>query len=557
MALPDFLKKGWTDFKGLTPLQQMAYLLVMIGIVSGLVVTVFYASRPDYQVLFANLAADDAGKIVSYLKDNKIPYKLEGGGTSILVASKDVYETRMALATNGMPLGGAEGWEIFDGKSMGMTDFEQKVNYQRAIQGELARTIQQIDKVDKARVHIVVPEEALFAQEKKEATASVIVKMRGKAELEKDEVQGIVHLVSSAVEGLKPSNVTVMNAAGQILTKPADEEDGGGMSASLLETKRQVEREKEKQIVTLLTKTIGSGKIVASVSADIDFTQVRKHEEKFDPDGQVVRSEQTSDESETGTEAAAAGAPGTASNAPTQPAESPTGQNSNSARKKGGTVNYEISKVTSEVVTPAGEIKRLSIAVMVDGKYESVAGQKDGNGKPKMKYIPWDKKEMTQFEELVKKAVGFDQTRGDQIEVANVSFQGQEDWTDVGAPSGNRELIVPLVKYGLALLGAVAFFFLVLRPLIRWLTTEEEPINDEVLAKLLPGRVTDVEEKLLAAGAEPKHPEDHQIEDMRKQLHDRRRVVVDNARRDRKAITLMVRKWLKEDEHGKNAPGNA
>ena len=360
--------------------------------------------------------------------------------------------------------------------------------------------------------------------------------MRGKAELEKDEVQGIVHLVSSAVEGLKPGNVTVMNAAGQILTKPADEEDGGGMSASLLETKRQVEREKEKQIVTLLTKTIGSGKIVASVSADIDFTQVRKHEEKFDPDGQVVRSEQTSDESETGTEAAAAGAPGTASNAPTQPAESPTGQNSNS---------------------PAGEIKRLSIAVMVDGKYESVAGQKDGNGKPKMKYIPWDKKEMTQFEELVKKAVGFDQTRGDQIEVANVSFQGQEDWTDVGAPSGNRELIVPLVKYGLALLGAVAFFFLVLRPLIRWLTTEEEPINDEVLAKLLPGRVTDVEEKLLAAGAEPKHPEDHQIEDMRKQLHDRRRVVVDNARRDRKAITLMVRKWLKEDEHGKNAPGNA
>jgi flagellar M-ring protein FliF len=405
----------------------------------------------------------------------------------------------------------------------------------------------------------VVPEEALFAQEKKEATASVIVKMRGKAELDKTEVQGVVHLVSSAVEGLKPANVTVMNAAGQILSKPSTEEEGGGLSASLLETKRQIEREKEKQIVALLNNTIGSGKVVASVSADIDFTQVRKHEEKFDPDGQVVRSEQDNDESETGSEVSSAGAPGTPSNAPAQLAETGAGQNTSSTRRKGGTVNYEISKVTSEAVTPAGAIKRLSIAVMIDGKYEPVAGQKDANGRPKSKYVAWDKKEVTQFEELVKKAVGFDQTRGDQIEVANVSFQGQEDWTDTAAPSGNRELIVPLVKYGVALLGAIGFFFLVLRPLIRWLTTEEEPINDEVLARLIPGRVSDVEEKLLSTGAGKElapAAEPDQVENMRRQLQERRRTAVENARRDRKAITMMVRKWLKEDEHpAKNAAG--
>jgi flagellar M-ring protein FliF len=557
MAFPDFFKKGLTDFKGLTPLQQIAYVMVMVGVISGLAVTVFYSTRPDYQMLFSNLSADDAGKIVAYLKDNKIPYKLEAGGTSVLVPSKDVYETRMGLATDGMPLGGAEGWELFDGKSMGMTDFEQKVNYQRALQGELARTIQQVDKVEKARVHIVVPEQALFAEETKEATASVIVKLRGRGELEKDEVQGIVHLVSSAVEGMKPSGVTVMNSLGQILTRTSGEEGDGALSASLLEYKRQVESAKEKQIVALLGKTIGAGKIVASVSADVDFTQVRKHEEKFDPDGQVVRSEQNTDESETGSETNASGAPGTAGNVPDQPAETASTQNSNSARKKGGTINYEISKVTSEVVTPAGDVKRLSIAVLLDGKYEPVPGEKGAGGRPKTKYVPWEKKEMAQFEELVKKAVGFDETRGDQIEVANVSFQGQEEWADLEGPRDNRETIFTAVKYGLALLGAVAFFFLVLRPLIRWLTTEEEPISDEVIAKLLPGRVADIEERLLEGGSESRPNDEMQIEEMRKQLHDRRRAAVENARRDRKAITMMVRKWLKEDDAAKSAQGGA
>lgn len=556
----DFLKKGWTDFKGLTPLQQVAYMMVMMGIVSGLIVTILYTSRPNYQVLFANLEADDAGQIVTYLKDNKIPYKLATGGTTVMVPGKDVYELRMNLANEGMPLGGSSGWEIFDNQGMGMTEFEQKVTYQRALQGELIRSIQEIKKIDKARLHLVTPEKALFKEDQQEPTASVILKLHNGAELSSDEVKGIIHLVASAVEGLKPTKVTVMDSRGEMLSSIQEEESKeASLNGSLLELKQNIEREKERQIVSLLGKTIGTDKIVAKVTVDLDFNRILTREEKYDSEEPAVRSKTMVEESNSGTEVQNASTPGVSADQLTTEAATDQTKNNQQSRRVQEVVNNEISTTTTETISPAGKIDRLSIAVLLDGKYEAVKGENAEGAAKEKKYTPWNDEELKKFEELAKTAVGFDAKRGDQITLANISFQNDENWTEQALfPESNKEMILTLVNYGLILLGALAFFFLVLRPLISWLTTEEDPITDEAIQQLLPSRVVDFEERLLE-GAIDDQPEnsgpssDEQFEFMRRQLHDRRRVAIENARRDRKAITMMIRKWLKEDANAGKA----
>lgn len=254
------------------------------------------ANKTDYRPLFANLTSEDAGEIIKKLKEQKVPYQIAGDGKAILVPSDKVYDLRLSMASDGLPQGGGVGFEIFDRKNFGVTEFVQKLNYQRALQGELSRTISQLAGVEQARVHLALPEKTIFKDSEKPPTASVILKMKSNRQLRENEVQGISHLVASAIEGMDPDQVTVLDSRGKILSKGGSSDSGNKMTSTMLEMQRNYEKNLEERLQSLLDKAVGSGKSVARVTAAFDFKQVEKFEEKYDPESPVVRSEQRSEE---------------------------------------------------------------------------------------------------------------------------------------------------------------------------------------------------------------------------------------------------------------------
>ena len=386
---------------------------VVLACVAAFALLIMLANRTDYRPLFTNLASEDAGEIVKKLKEAKTPYQITPDGKGIMVPSDRVYELRLSLASEGLPQGGGVGFEIFDRKNFGMTEFVQKLNYQRALQGELARTITQISGVEQARVHLVIPEKTLFKEAEKPPTASVVLKMKGSKSLRDTEVQGVVHLISSSIEGMNADNVTVLDSRGKILSK-----GGSGMAdasakatSTMQETQRGYERNAEERLQTLLDRVVGGGKSVARVSATFDFKQVERVEEKFDPETIAVRSEQRTEE-KAGGSAATSGVPGVQTNlGRTAPGG---GGAVGGGSKNDETLNYEVSRSTSRTIEPVGTLSKVSVAILVDGKYEAAAPGKDGAA-AKAKYVPRSPEELQKIEALVKGAVGFNPERGDQI----------------------------------------------------------------------------------------------------------------------------------------------
>ena len=294
----------------LPPRKKGALLGALALAVVALVLVFAWAERPEYSLLFTNLSAEDSGQIAQKLQELKVPYKATEGG--IMVPKEKVYELRMQLAAAGLPQGGSVGFELFDKVEFGTTDFVQKLNYRRALQGELQRTISSLAEVDRARVQVSIPERSLFQADKYKPKASVLVKLRAGRRLSDDSVQGIVHLVSSSVEGMDPRDVTVVDSNGAMLTKVAD--DSIGLSSTQLDYQKTVEKELQDRIVSILEPVIGQGKVKAQVAAAIDFTHRESTEEKYDPEGQVVRSEQRSTEKFEST--GRGGVPGVSSNVP-------------------------------------------------------------------------------------------------------------------------------------------------------------------------------------------------------------------------------------------------
>ncbi len=265
-------------------------LLCSLGGFGGLI---YWNSQPEYQVLFSNLSQEDAGEMVAKLKEKKVPFQLSAEGSSILVTKEQVYDTRLSLAAEGLPKGGGVGFEVFDRTNLGATDFVQKLNYQRALQGELSRTIRQIKEIEHARVHIVTPKESLFVEDQKRPTASVLIKTRSGMRLEASQVEGIVHLVASAVEGLDSGNITVVDTSGKILFKRNDATSIGQMTTNQLEYQRNIEEGLKKKVQGMLEEVLGLNKAIARVSADIDFQQIDITEETFDPElGDPERAEE-------------------------------------------------------------------------------------------------------------------------------------------------------------------------------------------------------------------------------------------------------------------------
>ena len=469
-------------------------LVAVLGVGAAMVAFfVFLTTRiaaPAMSLLYADLDLKDSAQIVQKLDAMSVPYQLKGDGSQILVPGDQVARLRMTMAEQGLPRGGSVGYELFDkADSFGSSSAAQNVNQVRALEGELERTITGLGPVQSARVHLVLPRRDLFARDAQEASASIVVKLRGAERLSKGQVAAIQQVVASAVPTLKPNRVSVVDGAGTLLAR-GDGQDANtatGIGAEQFQT--DYETRIARGVEDMLERSLGAGKARVDVRADIDFDRITTSSESFDPDGQVVRSTQTvtqNDDSTNGNDQ-----PVTVTN--NLPGQQNQATANNGGRTKNArneeTINYEISKTTRSQVREAGEVKRLSVAVLVDGTYTA---KPDGT----KEYAPRSPDELKQITTLVRSAIGYNEKRGDTVEVVNLKFAQPEEApaSAAAAPSGFLGFEkADLIKIGeTATLAVVALLviLLVVRPLMfKLLEGGGAPIGAET-AGLLTGPMT-------------------------------------------------------------------
>lgn len=432
--------------------QKLALGGVTLAAIAALVVLVTVVNRPSYGTLFSNLAPQDASKIVEKLQEKKIPYQLEDNGKTVLIPKDNIYDIRLALAGEGLPQSSLVGYEIFDRTNLGVSDFVQKVNYRRALEGEIARTILQLEEVEGARVHIVVPERTLFKEDEKPTTASVVLKLRTGRGLRQENVQGIIHLIASSVEGLEPSNVTVVDSRGKMLTDEQKENSLATKTANQYDLQQKIENYLAQKAQTMLDGVVGTGNARVQVTAELDFRQVERTLEQYDPDRTAVRSEQITEEKNVLKDSVQ---PSTRSNTVT---------------------NYEVNKTLERVIENVGGIKRLSVAAIVNGN----TIQKQQDGQIVTEYQARKPEEMVQLTELVKRAVGYDEQRKDEVSVINLPFgtEPTDDFLLKETPGSEWKQVLNDDTYSkllivLAMAGAALTLWLLLRR-VRLLSAQSE-----------------------------------------------------------------------------------
>ncbi|HZZ31419.1 MAG TPA: flagellar basal-body MS-ring/collar protein FliF [Phenylobacterium sp.] len=450
----------------LAALQRFGFgrLAAILGIGAGVAAALFAVTMGLGQpkaLLYSNLDLKEAGSITAALDQGGIKYEVKGDGSTIMVARDQVASTRLMLSSKGLPTAGSVGYEIFDNSStMGQTDFVQQLNRQRALEGELGRTIMSLDGITSARVHLVLPKRQLFEEEAEQPSASVTIGVGGR-EPGPDQVRAMQNLVSGAVPNLKPDRVTVVDQHAKTLS-------GGetGMAAEADGRKTEVEQRIAKQVKTLVEGIVGAGKVRVNVSADVDMAHVTTQKEAFDPDGQVVRSESTTDENSKEAAAGQATQASAAAKVPGGAGVDPGADSTNASGKQESTTNYEITKTTTTQVVEPGAVKKISVAVAVDGAY----GPADKKGKPGA-YAARSAAEMADIQQLVQAAVGYDQTRGDVVKVVNVKFPTAEDPDGVTAANPlmgfDKNDVMRVAE--LAVMGIVAILMMlfIVRPLLK------------------------------------------------------------------------------------------
>jgi flagellar M-ring protein FliF len=450
------------------------------------------ATQPDYTVLYSDLSSSDAGAVIERLKEMKTKYKLDGSTVSVS-PPEAVHELRISLASEGLPKTGTVGFELFDGTSFATTTMGEMVKKQRALQGELERTIMSLDSVLSARVHISQPEKTIFAKAAQDPSASVLLKLRSGGELDKKQIRGIANFVANGVEGLKSENVTIIDVYGNLLTPKDEDGEELGADATRLTYTREVEKSYAQRIEGMLAKVLGPGKVVARVTADLDFSSSEREEESFDPGGQVTRSERVIEEG-VGGGAARGGVPGVAANLSNDPALlSPPSSGSDNNTRRENVKNFEVSRAIIKSSQAKGKLLRLSAAVLVDGKYEDVAVQgasgvvEDAVAVTRTDKIfkPLSPEMLAQVEGVVKSAIGFDSTRGDVVTVENIPFfQANDGLMDELAKAAELNAWYRYGALSVPLLALVIFGLFVLRPMMKFLTTTQETEID--ITRLLP-----------------------------------------------------------------------
>ena len=440
----------------------------------------FRMSSAGMSPIYTGLSMDDSAKIVAELEKEGIPYELSSGGSQISVPAEKMLRLRLTMAEQGIPSGGSiVGYEIFDrSESFGSSNFVMNVNAMRALEGELARTISSINGVDTVRVHLVVPKRELFTREKEKPSASVAIKMRGGSSLESNEVNAITHLIASAVPSLEPSKVTIIDSHGKLLARGDGNDSVEGAATASTEYRVAYETRTRQSLEDLLEKVIGMGKVRVQVTADMNFDRVVTNSEKYDPDGQVARSIQSNTQKENATDKSGKDNVTVGNNLPQGASGGEGSTNSNKlAEQTDETTNFEISKTVQNHVKEIGNINKLSIAVLVDGTYPEGS---DGEN-----YKPRSEDELKQLKSLVSSAVGYDEKRGDKIEVVNMRFT-QDSLNLVEASFFEKfKLEIQSITQTLIIsVVAILAILLVLRPAVSKMAKQVQPPSERVAGEM-------------------------------------------------------------------------
>ncbi|MEM9193876.1 MAG: flagellar basal-body MS-ring/collar protein FliF [Myxococcota bacterium] len=433
-------------------------LLLAFGVAAAIAISaVVYLSNAEgsFETLFAGLSPEDSAAVTDRLRTMDIPFELGEAGSTVLVPADKVHEARLTLASEGLPAGGALGFELFDEQRFGESEFSERVKYHRALEGELSRTISHLAGVDHARVHLVLPRRALFSNEDQTATASVALRLRPGWQMREDRVRGIVHLVASSVRGLSPENVTVVDGHGRSLSNGEREE--GDLASDALDFRQRLESEKAKAIQNLLDASLGQGKAVVRVAADVSFRREEQTEERFDPEAVATRSfqiEEERDPNQTG--GGAEGVPGAVSNLPGGP-EATAGAGTPGLARRNETRNFEVSKVTRRRIEPVGRLERLNVAVVVDGRWTGEGADRTFETRPE--------EELEQLRSIIASAAGINTERGDQMTVECVPFFDGEDPNALPPPDLLAELErwLPVIGIGVLVLVALIVALIVWR----------------------------------------------------------------------------------------------
>ena len=520
-------------WKGISFSHKFIMIMLTMGFVGGIIGVTQWARTPDFALLYGELGPKESGEIVDVLKEENVPFQIRGNGSAIAVSSERVHEMRLKLAGKGLPRE-ESGYELLDKVGFGTSDFVQRVNYRRAIQGELAKTIRHLDYVEWAQVHLALPEGSLFVQDEKPPTASVILKLKSRSGgvLRPEQVASIVHLVSAGVEGLKPENVTIADTRGNLLSKKELPSSMVGTSNDQLEVKKKLEDHFVAKAQDLLEKIVGAGKSVVRVSADLDFKHVDEKLIEFDPERRVPKVQTVTTRVSGGAPFSGGGVPGMQANLMSQ--SGIIQSVGSSEEEETAQTQYELSKTERVIADYGANLKRLSVAVLVDGVYED---QKTEDGKIQKVYSPRNKDDITRIAALVKQALGIDESnnRNDTFEIQNVQFYEPSYEQEEASlkKEQQKEFMLKMAKNGSLAITVLVFLMFVMRSMKK--LKKAKMVNEQANNTRTPyTNMMMVDEE-----------EEEEVDDA-KQLRLREQVVK-NIRKDPGVTANSLKKWINAD----------
>jgi flagellar M-ring protein FliF len=539
---------------------QRVLLMVAAAAVVALMIGIWaWSQKTEYRVLFSNFSDRDGGAIVASLQQLNIPYKYSESGTAILVPETVVHDARLKLAAQGLPKGGNVGFELMENQKLGISQFLEQVNFQRALEGELARSIESLDSVAGARVHLALPKASVFVRDQQKPTASVILNLRASRILDNEQVSAIVHLVASSVPDLPPKNVTIVDQNGNLLSSDVKKNTNSGLDATQLKYVQDMQQDIVKRVESIITPIVGAGNVRAEATADIDFSHTEQAAEVYKPNQAAntaaIRSQQNA-ESSNNTQTAG-GIPGALTNQPPAPATAPITQALPGApgapaaapviTQKDATINYEVDKTVSYTQQPMAGVKRLTVAVVVNYKREY-----DANGKATMK--PLTDAEKTQITDLVREAMGYSGQRGDSLNVVNTLFSSEPE---IELPWWKQPNMIRLAmevgKYLLIFIALLVVYFRMLRPIIWKLTgkterdakakADAEAAAAAALAALEPELLLDDPDSIVELSGEM--VDDEALKQIAYQ--ENLEIAKTMARRDPKLVASVIKGWVNNE----------
>lgn len=472
-------------FRALDTTRKLGLIAATGILVAAMMSMIIWSSKTDYKVLYTDLSKDDSATISRMLEEGKISYQVKDDGKTIMVPEDMVEIWRLEIAKKGVNFTSTVGYEVFDKQAFGTTSFVQKINKQRALEGELVKTIMHIKGITRARVHLSIPESSPFVSERKPPSASVVLDVERGLTMTPEEIKGIQSLVSSSVDGMRIHNVVVIDSRGKKLSENAGDQMSSE-TASMMALENKLNAKYEEKVQEILSRVIGEGKVIAKVSVKLDYTEKIETQTTYDSENTAVHSEVRNEQKMVGVRPSPQGIPGARSNLPGENPQPGIPETRNDVDKSLVTRNYNVPMTVTKSKKPSADIQNISVAVMVDGKKVRVLGE---NGAPilnedgiaETKYQAWSEEELQNFQQIVSSALGINNNRGDKVVIKNMEF-AKEDLSEMEAlmrARENRELVKNITKYLTIGVILTLFIFMVVRPFILWLTENSvENIED-------------------------------------------------------------------------------